>query len=104
MEGWLADIPLGIPAARTMHVSPHGADLAVASLRTAVPPSHERPYLLAQIGIRLGRQLERRGILVRDVESGYGDLEPKSEEDALERLRGYSIIYRVAVGRLLHCC
>lgn len=47
---------------------------------------------------RVGRHLERRGILVRDLKSSHLALVPETEEDALPGLQGASITYRIALG------
>jgi uncharacterized protein YggE len=46
--------------------------------------------LVERIGARLGKYLERRGILARDVENSYLALDPDSEEDALPDLQSHS--------------
>ena len=46
---------------------------------------------------RIGRHLERRGLLVRDAESSHLSRET-GEEAGLEALQGHSISYRIAVG------
>jgi hypothetical protein len=46
--------------------------------------------LVERIGARLGKYLERRGILAPDVETSYLALDPDSEEDALPDLQGDS--------------
>jgi hypothetical protein len=68
-------------------------------VRTAAPSLPELQALAERIGSRLGKHLERRGILVRDVEDSYLALDPDSEEDALPDLQGHSINYRIALGR-----
>jgi Putative transposase len=75
-----------------------------------LPPRRfrRRRFLLAYIGIRgqkatrrrrnnerIGRALERGGILARDAENSYLDLEAGG---AMDDLLGHSITYRVAVG------
>jgi hypothetical protein len=42
--------------------------------------------------------LERKGLLVRDVDSSHLALEPADAEDALTDLQGHSITYRIALG------
>jgi hypothetical protein len=46
----------------------------------------------------IGRHLERKGLLVRDVESTYLALDAGGEDDALAELQGHSITYRIALG------
>ncbi len=50
-----------------------------------------------QISQRVGRHLERKGLLERDIESSQLTLDP-DEDDGMNALLGYSITYRVAVG------
>lgn len=45
---------------------------------------------------RVGRHLERHGLLVRDLEHGYLHLTDNEEDAAMEHLRGHSITYRIA--------
>jgi hypothetical protein len=45
----------------------------------------------------IGRALERRGVLVRDAESSFLELEPAAG-GAMADLLGHSITYRVAIG------
>ena len=63
--------------------------------------SAPRPQALEQlihtISQRVGAYLEREGLLVRDIENTYLQLEA-SDESALNDLLGHSITYRIAVG------
>ena len=61
------------------------------------PTSEELQRLVTQISERIGRQLERKGLLVRDSESSHLGLESDSD-DALSDLQGHSIRYRIALG------
>jgi hypothetical protein len=45
----------------------------------------------------IGRTLERRGVLVRDAESSFLELEPAAGAPMADLL-GHSITYRVAIG------
>jgi hypothetical protein len=58
------------------------------------PTSAELQGLLQRISERIGRHLERKGLLVRDLDSSHLALEPGDTEDALADLRGHSIIPR----------
>ena len=53
--------------------------------------------LTQALALRIGRYLERQGLLERDAENSYlvGDA---LESGALEQLMGSSITYRIAVG------
>jgi hypothetical protein len=49
------------------------------------------------IAERLGRSLERGGLITRDIENAYLAFDP-SEEAPIHGLLGYSITYRIATG------
>ena len=70
---------------------------SVAFRRVAAPSRAELELRVQRLGLRIGRALERRGMLVRDEERSYLDLEPKGES-GLADLLGHSITYRMAVG------
>lgn len=53
--------------------------------------------LVERIAERIGRALEHQGVLARDAESSYLELDPDSARP-MDDLLGHSIIYRVAVG------
>jgi len=61
------------------------------------PTSAELTQLAHIIAQRVGRFLERQGLLERDAENSYlaGDA---VDEDPMSQLRGHSITYRIAVG------
>ena len=61
------------------------------------PTSQELTLLVETIARRVGRYLERQGLLERDAENSYlaSDAVP---EDPVAQLLGHSITYRVAVG------
>ena len=61
------------------------------------PTSAELTQLAHTIAHRLGRFLERRGLLERDVENSYLAGEAV-EAGPLDQLLGHSITYRIAVG------
>ncbi len=65
--------------------------------RVPPPTAAELDTLLEQITARVGRHLERRGLLVRDLESSHLDRAP-GDDAALEHLQGHSITYRIALG------
>ncbi len=66
--------------------------------RVKVPDRAELEILVQRISQRVGRCLERRGLLVRDAESDWLNLEPPDAHDPMAQLLGSSITYRVAVG------
>ena len=61
------------------------------------PTSRELAQLAHTIAQRVGRFLERQGLLERDAENSYlaGDA---VDEDPIAQLLGHSITYRIAVG------
>ena len=61
------------------------------------PTSVELTQLTHTIAHRLGRYLERQGLLERDAENSYLALDGE-EEGPMDQLRGHSITYRIAVG------
>jgi hypothetical protein len=68
--------------------------------RVRAPTSDELTQLTHTIARRVGRYLERRGLLERDTSNCY--LTPEamnaSDEDPSNHLLGSSITYRIAVG------
>jgi len=65
--------------------------------RTKAPEKGELCKLVNQISLRVAAYLERQGILERDEENSYLQLDGM-EEDPMQQLLGHSITYRVAVG------
>ena len=65
--------------------------------RVAPPTAAELEALPGRIVTRIARQLERRGLLMRNAEGSYLSAGP-GEEDGLAAVVGHSIIYRIAVG------
>jgi hypothetical protein len=63
----------------------------------AAPTSSELQRLVERISERVGRHLERRGLLIRDADSAYLDWD-EDQASMLDDLAGHSITYRVAVG------
>ena len=53
---------------------------------------------MQRISERVGRCLERLGLLVRHAESAWLDMEPPADDDAMTHLLGSSVTYRIAVG------
>jgi hypothetical protein len=61
-------------------------------------PSPEKLSVLVQaIAERLGRSLERSGLITRDMENAYLAFDPTAEE-SIHGLLGHSITYRIATG------
>ncbi len=65
--------------------------------RTKAPDKDELCRLVNTIGHRVAAYLERHGLLERDEENSYLQLDGL-DEDPMQQLLGHSITYRVAVG------
>jgi hypothetical protein len=61
------------------------------------PETADLQALVQRIAERLGRMLERRGLIERDAESAWLSADP-GRAGALDDLIGHSITYRIAVG------
>ena len=66
--------------------------------RVKAPDKGELEELVQRISKRIGRCLERQGLLERGAESAWLDLEPAEDTDAMPQILGSSVSYRVAVG------
>ena len=62
------------------------------------PDKSELEELVQLISQRVGRCLERQGLLEQDTESAWLELEPADDTDAMPHLLGSSVSYRIAVG------
>jgi hypothetical protein len=60
------------------------------------PESSDLQQLVEQIAGRIGRALERHGLVERDLENAW--LATDTEAGPLDDLLGHSITYRIAVG------
>jgi hypothetical protein len=65
--------------------------------RAGAPSAKALQVLVERIGERIGRALERAGLLVRDCENSYLSFDPAAS-GPLDDLLGHSITYRVAMG------
>ncbi len=65
--------------------------------RVRPPIRRSLEHLVQTIGQRVGAYLERRGLLVRDIENTYLALE-STDVSTMDDLLGHSISYRIAVG------
>jgi hypothetical protein len=75
-----------------------GATETAARFRWVMAPtSEELTRLVQRIARRVGRFLERQGLLERDAENSYLDAQVMNE-GPMNQLRGHSITYRIAVG------
>jgi hypothetical protein len=61
------------------------------------PSSEELQGLVQRIAERIGRSLERSGLITRDIENAYLAFDP-TEEAPINSLLGASITYRIATG------
>jgi hypothetical protein len=61
------------------------------------PSAEQLARLVRTIAERIGRSLERAGLLTRDLDNAYLALDP-SEEAPINTLLGHSITYRIATG------
>jgi hypothetical protein len=61
------------------------------------PSSAELERLVQRIAERIGRSLERSGLIARDIENAYLAFDP-GEEAPINALLGASITYRIATG------
>jgi ribosomal protein S27E len=73
------------------------ADGSLRFHRVAAPTGEELSRLVHRLARRIGRHLERQGLLQRDVENDYLT-EDAFEADALTPLQSASITYRIALG------
>ena len=62
------------------------------------PDKRELEDLVRLISQRVGRCLERQGLLEQDAENAWLDLDPSEDSDAMPQILGSSVSYRVAVG------
>ena len=66
--------------------------------RIKAPDKGELESLTHLISQRVGRCLERQGLLEQDAESAWLELDPAEDTDAMPQILGSSVSYRVAVG------
>lgn len=65
--------------------------------RVEPPTAAEMEKLIHRISHRVGRYLERAGLLVRDMENSYLTLETQ-DDAAMDDVIAHSVTYRIAVG------
>ena len=63
----------------------------------AAPTVADLEALIDRISRRIGRHLQRRGLLMRDAENAYLDWDAE-QASPLDDLAGHAITYRIAVG------
>ena len=66
--------------------------------RVKAPDKSELEDLVQLISQRVGRCLERQGLLEQDTESAWLDLDSAEDTDAMPQILGSSVSYRIAVG------
>ena len=66
--------------------------------RLKAPVKDELEDLVQLISQRVGRCLERQGLLEQDTESAWLELDPTDEADAMPHILDSSVSYRIAVG------
>ncbi len=66
--------------------------------RLKAPAKSELEELVQLISQRVGRCLERQGLLEQDADNAWLDLDPAEDTDAMPHLLGSSVSYRIAVG------
>ncbi len=71
-------------------------------MRTKAPTLDELYKLVHTLCHRVARYLERQGLLVRDDENTYLQLD-SLDDDPLQDLQGHSITYRIAIGPQQGC-
>ena len=71
---------------------------AIRFQRVKAPDKGELEELVQLISQRVGRCLERQGLLEQDTESARLDLDPGEDTDAMPQILGSSIFYRIAIG------
>lgn len=74
-------------------------DGAIRFVPVPAPSVDQLAMLVRTIAERIGRSLERAGLLTRDMENAYLAFDP-SEEAPINTLLGHSITYRIATERL----
>ena len=74
------------------------SDEGIRFTRVKAPAREELEVLVQRIAERVGRALERMGLLRRDAESVSLDLPPIEDTDAMRQLLDSSVTYRIAVG------
>jgi len=66
--------------------------------RVRAPDKSELEDLVQLISQRVGRCLERQGLLEQDAEQAWLELDPTDDTDAMPHLLGSSVSYRIAVA------
>ena len=72
-------------------------DLRLRFVPVPAPSTEELKGLVQRIAARIGRSLERAGLITRDIENAYRAFDP-GEEAPIHALLGASITYRIATG------
>jgi hypothetical protein len=95
---WHADTRQGSRQWRLLPASPPRRNAPPFFRRIKAPDKTELEVLVQRISQRVGRCLERQGLLVRDNGSDYLNLPLPEDHDPMAQLIGSSVNYRIAVG------
>jgi len=90
----------GIGACRARYVNGayrRDGDGRLRFVPVPAPSAGELDRLVRRIAERIGRSLERSGLITRDIENAYLAFAP-GEEAPINALLGASITYRIATG------
>lgn len=66
--------------------------------RVRAPDKSELEVLVKSISQRVGRCLERQGLLEQDAEQAWLELDPADDTDAMPQILGSTIAYKIAAG------
>ncbi len=87
---------LAVHSPRPLITGPREGNPTPALRHVPPPTSAQLQALVQQIAERIGRLLEKRGLIERDMENAW--LTTDGSGGALDDLIGHSITYRIAVG------
>ena len=97
LDGVYVDGPHGLARFRWVSAIAPALLYYTPSLALKSPTAEELTHLAHTIARRVGRYLERQGLLERDAENSYLAADAV-DEDPMSQLLGHSITYRIAVG------
>ena len=95
---WHANTRQGSRQWRLLPASPPQRNAPPFFRRIKAPDKTELEVLVQRISQRVGRCLERQGLLVRDNGSDYLNLPLPEDHDPMAQLIGSSVNYCIAVG------
>jgi hypothetical protein len=97
LDGVYVDGPHGLARFRWVSAIAPALPYYTPSLALKAPTTEELTQLAHTIAHRVGRFLERQGLLERDAENSYLASDAV-DDDPMTQLLGHSITYRIAVG------